>query len=374
LTPCTFAQVSREQFDNNRRISFMTQLDGLPSKGVVVAGGAVLACAITQPRKPRYGDKLLVQHLLRHSPPSALALLESPADLATFMALHSPDSPTSTGDIDLYPYGTKEEVQSTLRKIVEMLLVNGRRLGLQMFATRTPATITFFSGFPFRPVQIIIGPKATCAAEVVLDFDLDCCALCFDGARLLALPRAVLALNRRCNVLRADKNSYAKVASGRLLKYGGRGFATAITELLFIEPVLGDEHGGTLDDARAVKLLLFAKQHLLSQPIISCSPGLDGGPGSDLTGDIVPSRSIRRALVRAMMPQDVIYAAARHFCVKQLMKLVLNLDWSTHAADDVVPGEDYRAFDMQIDTNVQRRGYDSECVGPARCSCICPLD
>ena len=231
LTPASCAQVSREQFMSNWHIFVLDQLEGLDWTGVVAAGGAVLACATTQPAKPRYGDKVVLEHLFRYNP-SALEHLYDPADYVTCLALHSPDSPTSTSDVDLYLHGfdSEEALLEKQREIAEVLVRNARRRGAEVYATRTRAAVTVFSAFPYRSVQIVIGAKAQCATEVVLDFDLDCCALCFDGTRLLALPRAMLALNRRCNTLRADKNSFVKLATSRLLKYGDRGFATAIAE------------------------------------------------------------------------------------------------------------------------------------------------
>ena len=377
FTPFSLAQVSQWQFQTNWRIFSMGQLEGLDWTGVLVAGGAVLACATTQPAKPRYGDKLLVQHLLRHSPPSALNHLDGREDCATFLALHSPESPTATSDIDLYLYGgdSAAELRAKRVKVVEQILENGRRLGVEMYATRTPAAVTVFAKYPFRSVQIIVGAKAKCAAEVGLDFDLDCCALFLDAntrliaqgfvpvddeARLLALPRAMLALNRRCNVLRADKNSYAKLATSRLLKYGDRGFATAITERLFIKPIVGDAHGSSLDDARTVKLLRFAKLQLLSLSVDDC-----GGDEWCLAGNVTPLNCLRSVLRREMKPQDDIYASAGEFCVAELIKRVLNLDdLTTYAADGVDAKEDHLAFDAQVAENlpVRRRNRYERCV------------
>lgn len=232
LTPSfSLAQVSEAQFWSNFHKFVLDQLEGLDWTGVVMAGGAVLACATTQPAKSRYGDKVVLEHLLRYNP-SALEHLDSPQDYATFLALHSPDSPTSSSDIDLYLYGfdSEEALLAKQRELAEVIKRNAEARGAEVYATRTRAAVTLFSAFPYRSVQIVIGAKAKCATEVVLDFDLDCCALCFDGTRLLALPRAMLALNRRCNMLRADKNSFVKLATSRLLKYGDRGFATAIAE------------------------------------------------------------------------------------------------------------------------------------------------
>jgi|688.fasta_scaffold1265881_2 hypothetical protein len=125
--------------------------------------------------------------------------------------------------------------------------------------------------------------------------------------------------------------------------------------LSVIEPVLGDAHGGTLDDARAVKLLRFSKMQLLSLHIDSCRGG------DWLTGNIVPTRPTRKALSRKMMPQDDIYASAGEFCVAELMKRVLNLDYKTYDVDYAGIEDERRAFDVQL---LERpRPRSSGCVG-----------
>ena len=53
-------------------------------------------------------------------------------------------------------------------------------------------------------------------AEILMGFDVDSCAVCFDGARVLAAPRAVRALSRRANVVDLDRRSYT--FETRLLK------------------------------------------------------------------------------------------------------------------------------------------------------------
>ena len=65
-------------------------------------------------------------------------------------------------------------------------------------------------------------------SQVLLDFDLDCCAMAFDGASLLALPRALAALDTRFCRLRPYLRETTNTR--RPLKYVNRGFGLALPD------------------------------------------------------------------------------------------------------------------------------------------------
>lgn len=96
-------------------------------------------------------------------------------------------------DIDLYVYGLSP-IQSN-EKIRHIFDVYKRNLpeGAPALIVRNSKTVTFFSKFPLRRIQIVLklvhSPK-----EVLLNFDLDVCSLCWDGSELWLLPRACRAL------------------------------------------------------------------------------------------------------------------------------------------------------------------------------------
>ena len=56
---------------------------------------------------------------------------------------------------------------------------------------------------------------------------MDCCAVGFDGRRLLAPPRAISALNARFSVMRSD---LLTLNLRRAIKYAARGFGLALPQ------------------------------------------------------------------------------------------------------------------------------------------------
>ena len=71
---------------------------------------------------------------------------------------------------------------------------------------RTHNTVTLCRAWPHRHVQIILRLYSS-PAEILCGFDLDCCAVGWDGKELLALPRARLAINRAANVVDPTRES-----------------------------------------------------------------------------------------------------------------------------------------------------------------------
>jgi hypothetical protein len=175
-------QVGQEQFFANWRSFTMGQLEGLNWDGVLVAGGAILACATTQPPAARrYGDRIIVKHLLRQQPDVVQnnALEQTPE----FMALHAPDSASVVSDIDVYLYGLSEaQARAKCDEIGTVLLRSAEARGDIVYATRTPCAVTFFSAYPFRMVQVICAAY-DCAAQV--------CALCVRCAHTVHVSLAL---------------------------------------------------------------------------------------------------------------------------------------------------------------------------------------
>ena len=67
---------------------------------------------------------------------------------------------------------------------------------LIVVAVRSPSAVTFSAGFPRRNVQVVLRLYAD-AAAVLESFDVDACAVAFDGRRVLASARGLRALRER---------------------------------------------------------------------------------------------------------------------------------------------------------------------------------
>lgn len=95
-------------------------------------------------------------------------------------------------------------------------------------------TLTFLTKYPNRRIQIIlkIVPSPT---DVLLNFDLDACALGFDGSQIFMLPRFVRALETGSSMFTMDliwghrfRNRGASQKT-RLCKYAERGFGIRVS-------------------------------------------------------------------------------------------------------------------------------------------------
>lgn len=64
-------------------------------------------------------------------------------------------------------------------------------------------------------------------AQLLSGFDVDCCGVSFDGTDVVCLPRTRLALNRRANVVDAERWR-SKSFEYRLFKYSLRGFGVLV--------------------------------------------------------------------------------------------------------------------------------------------------
>ena len=104
----------------------------------------------------------------------------------------------------------------------------------ERIVVKNARTITFLTRYPNRRLQIIlkIVPSAT---DILLNFDLDACALGFDGSQILMLPRFVRALETGSSMFTMDLiwghrfRSRSATQKTRLLKYAERGFGVRLS-------------------------------------------------------------------------------------------------------------------------------------------------
>lgn len=96
-------------------------------------------------------------------------------------------------DIDIYIYGLNS--MEANKKIEHLFDIFKRNLptGAPTLVIRNSRTVSFLSNYPHRRFQIILKIVKN-PAEVLLNFDLDICAVGFDGEKVYMLPRAARAL------------------------------------------------------------------------------------------------------------------------------------------------------------------------------------
>jgi hypothetical protein len=196
---------------------------------VLLAGGAVLAALQRCP-----------DSVCREEPPGS-------KEWRKLMTRWHRFRPTKTGpgwspggsgfglsDLDLFIYGLKDEAAAT-EKLVALTAQLARAASEEtpymqgryehMIAVRTEHAVTYVAGSFHPHAQVVLRLYAS-PAEVLMGFDVDCCCVGYDGTDVWALPRAVRAIERSCNLV--DPGRQSASYEHRLAKYGKRGFAVAV--------------------------------------------------------------------------------------------------------------------------------------------------
>ncbi|KAF7354601.1 Ankyrin repeat protein [Mycena sanguinolenta] len=167
---------------------------------VVAAGGSVLACL---------------------TPLSDVAKVSKRSMRKYY---HSAAYPTS--DVDLFLWGlTPEQAEVKITKIYEAVRDS---VPWDVTCVRTKHTVSIHSQYPYRSVQIVLRLYSS-PAEILAGFDIDapCCA--YNGDRVYANPRAIVAMMRQCNTVDMTRRSPSYEV--RLAKYSARAFEVYVPTL-----------------------------------------------------------------------------------------------------------------------------------------------
>lgn len=162
-----YIQPTLESFNATWEKMTDNALKGLDWSNVFVAGGLVLGALLC--------------------PPIPLDHAEYPKSNHSEQWLSS--------DIDLYIYALgPNEANAKISHIEEVYRSNlPEALRSSMLIVRNSQTITFYSKWPRRRVQIVLKLIGS-PREVLLNFDLDICAVGYDGTDVWLLPRCARAL------------------------------------------------------------------------------------------------------------------------------------------------------------------------------------
>lgn len=133
-------------------------------------------------------------------------------------------------DIDLYLYGmSAEDANTKVEHVYDTWVRNLPSNAKDHLVVKNAKTITLLPAYPHRRIQIVLKllPSPT---DILLNFDLDACAVGFDGSQVRMLPRSVRALETGYSVFSMDlvwghhlRERRATQAS-RTFKYADRGF------------------------------------------------------------------------------------------------------------------------------------------------------
>ena len=192
---------SLDEFKRNWAIFTEGSLSQLTDwSNVVVAGGAVQACLAPVPVSATVSKRALRKHF--HN--------------SAFLA----------SDIDLFLYGlSPAQAEARMQTIFDAVC---NSVPWDVTCVRKRHTVSIHSQFPYRPIQIILR-LYTSPAEILAGFDVDapCCA--FDGTRVWASARAVVAMMLQANTVDMTRRSPSYEV--RLMKYAMRGFEVYVPAL-----------------------------------------------------------------------------------------------------------------------------------------------
>ncbi|KAJ6505774.1 hypothetical protein C8R47DRAFT_1315955 [Mycena vitilis] len=126
--------------------------------------------------------------------------------LGTLLAVDGASSITeqwAASDLDVYVYGLGPAAANAKLEHLFATFRANLPAGTPTLVVRNSKTITFYSRYPLRRIQVVLklvkSPRA-----VLLNFDLDVCAMGWDGSEVWMLPRAARALETGFNIFTMD--------------------------------------------------------------------------------------------------------------------------------------------------------------------------
>eukprot|EP01132_Coremiostelium_polycephalum_P005506 gene5506-6860_t len=126
-------------------------------------------------------------------------------------------------DIDLFIYGLSEKEATEKLLYIYNFLKEKRPTEVEIM--RSKYAITIFQKHPNRNVQIVLRLYKS-PAEVLMGFDIDCCAIGFNGEEVYCVPRCRKSIIDGINTVSMTRRSLTY--ESRLFKYAKRGFAIQV--------------------------------------------------------------------------------------------------------------------------------------------------
>ena len=137
-------------------------------------------------------------------------------------------------DINVYLYGlNSEEANAKVDEIYNVWSSNLPAANSQKLIVKNAKTINFLADYPNRRIQIVLKllPSPT---QILLNFDLDACAIGFDGSGVHMLPRCARALETGYSTFTMDLiwghylGDRQATRETRVFSYADRGFGLRI--------------------------------------------------------------------------------------------------------------------------------------------------
>ena len=133
-------------------------------------------------------------------------------------------------DIDVYIYGlSPQDANRKAEEIHDTWVRNLPTSASKRLVIKNAKTINLLTSYPNRRIQIVLKLLPT-PTDILLNFDLDACAIGFDGSHVFMLPRCARAIETGYSVFTMDLvwghhlGDRRASQDGRIFKYADRGF------------------------------------------------------------------------------------------------------------------------------------------------------
>lgn len=154
------------------------------------------------------------------------------------------NNPAKLNDIDMFIYGldaeqSKQKIDRVIGSIKQKAI--DMKYDTRVYINKNVVNIYVFDTKKLLQVQIILRLYDT-LAQVLVGFDVDCCAIGYNGKKLMTTERGLHALKYRVNVANLKRRSPSY--ENRLIKYSFRGFDVvtnfdykkAYNKMFFMQP------------------------------------------------------------------------------------------------------------------------------------------
>ncbi|KAI9220072.1 hypothetical protein BC828DRAFT_137828 [Blastocladiella britannica] len=213
----------RTEFLLNWKLFTAGALDCIDWNNMFAAGGSIQACLTHLPPNTTYGERR-----------------------DYFLEKHG------SADVDLFVYGlSPAAAMEKMNKIYDQVM---DAVPFDVVAVRTSHAVTIVSQYPYRHIQIVLRLYKS-PAETLMGFDVDSCAVGYNGVSVLCTPRAHFALITQANTV--DMTRRSPTYESRLAKYAQRGYEVRVPGLTRerIDPQIYER---SFDKVRGLgRLLLF---------------------------------------------------------------------------------------------------------------------
>lgn len=133
-------------------------------------------------------------------------------------------------DLDIYVYGLgPKEANLKAEEIHDTWVRNLPKSASERLVVKNAKTINLLTSYPNRRIQIVLKLLPT-PTDILLNFDLDACAIGFDGYNVFMLPRCARAIETGYSIFTMDLvwghhlGDRRATQESRVFKYADRGF------------------------------------------------------------------------------------------------------------------------------------------------------